>query len=556
MEREHEQQHGPGQNRQTRWYAQALPRLRASRHARWAVPVVAVVAAGAVVAGTAAAGAQTAPSLPARTPAQLLASLSQGAGPGPMTATVAETANLGLPSMPGQVNELSPFSLLSGTHAFQIWAGGPGQLRIAEPVQLGESDLRLNGRAAWLWNSKTQTATHLLLPARTKHTRLPMRQRAGAAPTPLAAARQVLAAIGPTTAVSVQRNVVVAGRAAYQLAVAPKSSGSLIGRVTIAVDAAGHFPLRVQVFARGGTSPAFQIGFTALTLGKPAASNFTFTPPSGAKVKTVKVPASGPFGLSGMALPGMVLPGIALPGMVLPGGAHGRCLPPPGVLRGLGKKVQFKLAIRGALRRGTTGKRVKVLRPGTLRRVLIRRGAVPCGILPDKALKAAKEAAAKSGGLVSRQGPRGSLYAIPSKNWVSYQPMTGGSNPTSVLTAVAAPRPTVMGKGWLSVLVIRPNGPPVSTATVGGKKVTVRDTGLGGQQVIVNPKNGQAVSPGALSALPPYLRSVLNAGSPVRGAWGSGRLIRTTLFSALITSNGTVLIGAVTPAVLYAAAAK
>jgi hypothetical protein len=507
---------------------------------------VAVVAAGAVVAGTAAAGAQTSPSLPARTPAQLLASLSQATGPGPMTATVAETANLGLPSMPGQVNELSPFSLLSGTHAFQIWAGGPGQLRIAEPVQLGESDLRLNGPAAWLWNSKAQTATHLLLPARTKHARMPMRQRAGAAPTPLAAARQVLAAIGPTTAVSVQRNVVVAGRAAYQLAVTPKSSSSLIGRVTIAVDAAGHFPLRVQVFARGGTSPAFQIGFTALALGKPAASNFTFTPPSGAKVKTVKVPASGPFGLSGMALPGMVLPG-----MVLPGGAHGRCLPPPGVLRGLGKKVQFKIAIRGTLRRGATGKRVRALRPGTLRRVLIRRGAVTCSVLPARA----PTAAAKSGGLVSRQGPRGSLYAIPSKNWVSYQPMTGGSNPTSVVTAVAAPRPTVMGKGWLSVLVIRPNGPPVSTATVGGKKVAVRDTGLGGQQVIINPKNGKSVSPGALSALPPYLRSVMNAGSPVRGAWGSGRLIRTTLLSALITSNGTVLIGAVTPAVLYADAA-
>ncbi len=131
MEREQEQEHGLGPSRparsyrQARWYRQAPARLRASRHARWAVPVVAVVAAGAVVAGTAAAGAQPAPSLPARTPAQLLASLSQASGPGPMTATVSETANLGLPSISGQLNEMSPLSLLSGTHAFQIWAGGP-----------------------------------------------------------------------------------------------------------------------------------------------------------------------------------------------------------------------------------------------------------------------------------------------------------------------------------------------------------------------------------------------------------------------------------------------
>ena len=57
-------------------------------------------------------------------------------------------------------------------------------------------------------------------------------------------------------------------------------------------------PLRVQVFARGATSPAFQLGFTSISFGMPAASNFTFTPPPGAKVKTVKVPAAPPGGLA------------------------------------------------------------------------------------------------------------------------------------------------------------------------------------------------------------------------------------------------------------------
>ena len=50
--------------------------------------------------------------------------------------------------------------------------------------------------------------------------------------------------------------------------------------------------------------------------------------------------------------------------------------------------------------------------------------------------------------------------------------------------------------------------------------------------------------------------ALLNSAARVHGAWGSGGLLRTSLFSVLITNNGKVLIGAVTPAVLYADAAK
>ena len=52
------------------------------------------------------------------------------------------------------------------------------------------------------------------------------------------------------------------------------------------------------------------------------------------------------------------------------------------------------------------------------------------------------------------------------------------------------------------------------------------------------------------------LGTMLGAAHPVHGAWGSGRLLHTSLVSMLITSNGHMLIGAVTPAVLYAAAAQ
>ncbi len=59
-----------------------------------------------------------------------------------------------------------------------------------------------------------------------------------------------------------------------------------------------------------------------------------------------------------------------------------------------------------------------------------------------------------------------------------------------------------------------------------------------------------AASPG-----PAALGPLLNAATPVHGAWGSGRLLRTSLFDILITSKGAVLAGAVQPSVLYADAA-
>jgi hypothetical protein len=55
---------------------------------------------------------------------------------------------------------------------------------------------------------------------------------------------------------------------------------------------------------------------------------------------------------------------------------------------------------------------------------------------------------------------------------------------------------------------------------------------------------------------PGPLGLVLRSAKPVHGSWGSGRLLTTSLLSVLVTSNGTVLAGAVTPDTLYADAAQ
>ena len=77
----------------------------------------------------------------------------------------------------------------------------------------------------------------------------------------------------------------MAGRPAYQLDLVPRDPRSLVGSVRIAIDGSAHIPTRVQVFARGASTPAFQVGFTSFSTATPADSVFGFTPPPGATVK-------------------------------------------------------------------------------------------------------------------------------------------------------------------------------------------------------------------------------------------------------------------------------
>jgi hypothetical protein len=208
--------------------------------------------------------------------------------------------------------------------------------------------------------------------------------------TPQQAAQQVLAAVGPTTAVSVASNVSVAGQGAYALVLAPKDHRSLVGQVQIDVDARNGVPLRLQVFARGASTPAFQVGYTAIQFVTPAAADLTFTPPPGATVTQEN----------------------------LGSGDHGKA--------------------------------------------------------PD----------------------------------------TNGA--------------TTIGKDWLTVLKLS------------SSDLTAGPSGSGG------PASGDSSA---------VLNALLGSATAVHGAWGSGKLLRTSLVTVLITDSGPAYIGAVQPSVLYAAAA-
>ena len=120
-------------------------------------------------------------------------------------------------------------------------------------------------------------------------------------------------------------------------------------------------------------------------------------------------------------------------------------------------------------------------------------------------------------------------FSVPAASRFTFTPPPG-STVTQVQPAPSSQRPTpkrpvswrTVGSGWSTVLVGRA---PASSPGAG--------------------PSGQAPSgtPDGLMQLLPR----------VSGAWGSGHLLKSALFSAVITNDGRIAVGAVAPSQLYAA---
>ena len=306
---------------------------------RWmpAVAVPAVIAAG-VLAGSIPARAGN--PLPEKTPAQVLVLLG-GHTTTTLSGTVAQTSELGLPELPSTAPSSGPASasgaasiaeLLTGQHTARVFVDGPSKVRVQVVDRLAERDLIRRDSELWFYSSRDNSAAHLTLPSFARDLPLaepptaptppdqapapvpglpkpelpapglplppipapdmpiPVPMPEYSLPTPEDIATRLLAAVDSSTQVTVGPDVEVAGRAAYNLLLEPRTQGTLVGRVAIAVDGETGLPLRVAVTARDQAEPAFQVGFTSLSLAKPDDSLFTFVPPPGASVKELQLP--------------------------------------------------------------------------------------------------------------------------------------------------------------------------------------------------------------------------------------------------------------------------
>jgi outer membrane lipoprotein-sorting protein len=241
-----------------------------------------VLAGTGLIASTASAEKR----LPPRTPQELLVDLQQAKTDG-LSGTAVERADLGIPAIPsanGQEDaELT--SLVSGSHTIRVRYSAPDKGRLAVLGTYSEYDIIKNGKDVWTWSSKDNAATHRTVTAEPGST-------PSATPrTPEEAANRVLKMLEPTTTVTTDDSVEVAGRPAYELVLDPNDSNTLIKQVRIAIDGDTKLPLRVQVFGTDNKI-VFEVGYTSVDFTRPDDSEFVFNPPPGAKVTEVQPSAT------------------------------------------------------------------------------------------------------------------------------------------------------------------------------------------------------------------------------------------------------------------------
>ena len=277
---------------------------RARRRLRWVAPI-AVLAGTALVASLPnmlPAGADPVPVLPVLTPAQLLDKV-RTTTVAALSGDVTFSTSLGLPDLGSLgVRSGTALDLVTGTHTAHVWYDGPERVRVGLDAPQAEQHWIRNGTDLWSWDSDTQSVHHVTLPAQDPSTDPADAADPADVPAldPVAAADALLAAIDPTTSVTVRTPGYVAGRPVYELVVSPRSAASTIADGVVSVDAATGLPLAVRIDAKGATAPAVQVRFTAISFDRPAASVFAFSPPPGARV-TEDATASDllPLGIGG-----------------------------------------------------------------------------------------------------------------------------------------------------------------------------------------------------------------------------------------------------------------
>jgi len=116
----------------------------------------------------------------------------------------------------------------------------------------------------------------------------------------------------------------------------------------------------------------------------------------------------------------------------------------------------------------------------------------------------------------------------------------GAAKPDAGKAKTIAPQPKpadlpkVVGKGWSSVVIVKmpaANAKSAATGNTGAATAKPTDKNLA------------------------QLMKVVTLLPKVSGSWGSGHLMAGTVFSALLTDDGRLVVGAVTPEGLYAALA-
>ncbi|GHF89928.1 outer membrane lipoprotein carrier protein LolA [Streptomyces filamentosus] len=278
----------------------AAQRAGQRKTSRYVVPVAVAGIAAATIGLVPALAASGDPDLPEITAQQLIEKIA-ASDTQTLSGTFKVSTDLGLPALDGLLGGLAGGTgggdsgsgegsadpsaqlskLVSGTHTLKIAVDGPERQKLTLLDGAEQYSLVHDGDEVWAYDSASNQVFHEKGAGAEKGVPAPDEELPA---SPKALADEVLKAAGDTTSITVDGTANVAGRDAYRLVVAPKQQGSTVESVTIAVDAATGTPLKFTLASTSGGKPVVDAGFTKVDFGRPAASEFAFTVPEGAKV--------------------------------------------------------------------------------------------------------------------------------------------------------------------------------------------------------------------------------------------------------------------------------
>ena len=239
-----------------------------------------------------------------------IAVAATGSGPVPKPQPLANAIHQGLsaPAVKGITADISFTNNLIDSSDFtgdnkdpilqgasgRLWLSGDHRLRIELQSGNGDTQVVVNGTAFWISDPTSNTVYEGTLPAGKSD-----KSDTSSGVPSIAKIQSELTRVMTRVNLSGAQPTDVGGQAAYKVTISPKHDGGLLGSAQVAWDALKGVPLEVGIYARGNSTPVLDLKATNISYGSVPESDFSVSPPSGAKV--VKISTADTAGKAGMA---------------------------------------------------------------------------------------------------------------------------------------------------------------------------------------------------------------------------------------------------------------
>lgn len=257
--------------------------LRTLSTRRLVVVIVALVTLAGGAAAIAVAAGGGGPTPPAKPLDRAIHDALAAPAPDGITARVKFTNKL-FPS--GALLGNAGSALMSGASG-RLWVMNDGRGRIELQSDAGDVEIVWNASTVSVYDASSNTVYRATLPA---HASGAAGASENGAPPGLSEIDSLLSRLGAHATISAAQPTDIAGRPAYNVSLSPKHDDGLLASAELAWDAERGVPLRIAIFAQGGSSPVLDLAVRQISYGSVSAGDVDIQPPAGAKVVDLAAP--------------------------------------------------------------------------------------------------------------------------------------------------------------------------------------------------------------------------------------------------------------------------